>query len=155
MVSTEDSEVRRRLVQLVGQPIHLDRVLASVQSDACGATILFLGTTRGVTGSLRTERLLYDCYEPMALKEMTRLVDRGFEKFGVFGIAVVHRTGVVPVGEASVAIAVAGPHRDETYRCSRYLIDALKKQVPIWKKEFFSDGTTEWVQGESQPAGDP
>lgn len=119
-----------------------------------GGICLFAGTTRGITkaagrqdgaGAVKTTRLEYDCYPEMAVAEMQRLVATAIEKWDVRRVTMFHRLGPVPVAESSVLIGVSSPHRNDAFIACRYLIDSLKESVPIWKKEYFEDGTTEWV----------
>jgi len=114
---------------------------------ACGAVTLFLGTTRDHHEGRAVTRLEYEAYEPMALAELERLEREACERFGVASCRIVHRLGVVPAGEASVAIAVAAEHRARAFDACRWAIDELKRCAPIWKKERFADGEGEWVEG--------
>lgn len=116
-----------------------------------GGVDIFAGTTRQWTEEKETTELAYECYESMALKEMELLVTEAFEKWPVVKACMLHRLGVVPVAEASVIIGVSTPHRADAFEATRYLIDRLKIQIPIWKKEHYADGTTEWVQGKAKP----
>lgn len=112
-----------------------------------GAVCLFTGTTRRHTGDRVTEELSYDAAEELATAEMRRLAELARSKWPILRLVLAHRLGVVQVGEASVIVGVATPHRAESFEACRFLIDTLKKQVPIWKKERFVDGTQEWVEG--------
>lgn len=133
------------MIEIVDTPIETSQVVASAQCDHSGATVLFLGTTRQFTGELETAELEYDCYRPMAVKKMEHLRQTATVKWNLNGCAIVHRVGVVPVGEASVAIAVSSPHRADAFAAAQWLIDTLKQEVPIWKKECYANGTTEWI----------
>lgn len=113
---------------------------------------MFVGTTRRVTGDRITTSLSYEAAHDLAISEITRLIDEARSQWEILRVAVVHRIGLVPVGEASVVIGVATSHRAESFEVCRYLIDELKKHVPIWKKETFEDGTEEWVRGHT-PGG--
>ena len=113
------------------------------ESEGGGITV-FLGTTRRITGDRETEQLSYEAHESMARKEMIRLAEEAAARWDIMRVAMLHRTGVVPVSHASVIIGVASAHRSEAFEASRWLIDELKVSVPIWKKEHFTDGTTEW-----------
>jgi len=103
-----------------------------------------------MTAGRETVRLEYDCYEPMAISELEKLKDEALERWQLTGCAVVHRTGVVAIGEASVAVAVSSPHRATAYEASQWLMDTLKKKVPIWKKELWTDGETDWIHPEEK-----
>ncbi len=133
------------MIKIVQEKIDTAEVLASVQSESCGANVLFVGTTRNLTDGQETKRLSYDCYSEMATKEIQKLCDQAFSKWPIERVSAVHRTGMVEVGEASIAIAVSSPHRQAAFAAAQWLIDTLKKQVPIWKQEHWADGTTEWI----------
>jgi molybdopterin synthase catalytic subunit len=113
---------------------------------------LFIGTTRQWTDSKETLKLEYECYPAMARAEIERLLAEVQARWPVQRACVFHRLGEVPVAEASVVIGVATPHRAEAFAATRYLIDTLKQQVPIWKREVYSDGETEWVEGDRPPS---
>jgi molybdopterin synthase catalytic subunit len=119
-------------------------LLAEVGDAAAGGTTLFVGTTRNENEGRVVERLEYEAYEAMALEEMRRIGDEIARRWRVVAISMVHRVGVVPIGDASVAIAVSAAHRDEAFAACRYGIDTLKATVPIWKKEFYQGGE-HWV----------
>lgn len=133
------------MIEIVDSTIDCHRILQSVYHEDCGANLLFTGTTRRNTGDLQTEFLVYECYQEMALKEMDSLCQLAREKWPVRSISVVHRIGKVSVGEVSIAVAVSGPHRGETFSAGEWLIDELKKKVPIWKQENGVDGSNQWV----------
>ena len=120
--------------------------MASVQTDADGAVTLFLGTVRDHNKGRRVTGLAYSAYEEMALSELSRVRERALDQFEVTGVAVVHRLGELALGEASVAVAVAAPHRGAAFDACRFVIDTLKETVPIWKKETF-EGGEEWIEG--------
>jgi molybdopterin synthase catalytic subunit len=122
-------------------------VLAAASDESAGAIDLFLGVTRRWTRGKETVRLEYEAYEDMAVSEILTLVGEARSKWTLLNVVVHHRTGLVTVEEASVAIAVSSPHRADAFLASRYLIDRLKITVPIWKREWFADGSTEWIQG--------
>lgn len=139
------------MIQLTTDPIDTGQVLACVASQRAGAIVLFLGTTREFTGDRQTESLYYECYGTMAEKKMAELERAAREKWPLVKCAIVHRVGHVGLGEASVAIAVSAPHRGEAFAAGQWLIDRLKEVVPIWKKESWSDGTSEWVHPGLEP----
>jgi molybdopterin synthase catalytic subunit len=120
--------------------IDSDALLAMVGDPAAGGTALFVGTTRNENEGRVVERLEYEAYETMAVDEMRRIGDDIARRWGVVAVAMVHRVGVVPVGEASVAVAVSAAHREEAFAACRYGIDTLKATVPIWKKEYYEGG---------------
>jgi len=133
------------MVTLTTDPINVAEVVQRVQSPLAGAAVLFLGTTREVTGDRRTESLDYESYGDMAEKKMTELEAEARRRWPLVGCAIVHRVGRVAVGEASVAIAVSSPHREDAFAAGKWLIDTLKQVVPIWKKENWADGSSQWV----------
>ena len=124
---------------------------AYLRDTRAGGLCLFHGTTRQWTDDKETVELSYEAFEPMAVKEMTRLVDEACDQWPLIRVVFWHRLDIVPVKESSVLIGVASAHRGPAFDACRYLIDRLKVQVPIWKKEHFADGSTEWVQGKSLP----
>ena len=133
------------LIELTDQPIAVERVYQAVQSSQAGAVVLFLGTVREMTGGRITTALDYDAYPEMALTKMRELADETAARWPTVRIAIVHRLGHLELGEISVAVAVSTPHRGESFEAGRHLIDRLKVVVPVWKKENWSDGSTEWV----------
>lgn len=136
---------RLSMISITTDPIDVAQVLQSVQSPLAGATVLFLGTTREITGERRTESLDYECYGDMAEKKMAELEAEARRRWPLVGCAIVHRVARVAVGEASVAIAVSSPHREDAFAAGKWLIDTLKQFVPIWKKENYADGSSHWV----------
>ena len=134
------------------EPLDVGAAFAFLQTLRAGGIDLFVGTTRQWTADKETTRLEYDCYEAMALKEMERLADEAWARWPVERVCVLHRLGVVPPAEASVVVGVATPHRADAFDACRFLIDALKQQVPIWKREVYASGETEWVEGLAPPS---
>jgi molybdopterin synthase catalytic subunit len=131
---------------LTSDPIDLGPLLDSVQSPARGGIASFLGTVRDHHRGRAVLRLDYSAYAPMAVAELGRIVAEAELRWDV-GVAVQHRIGQLEIGDVAVAIAVASGHRDEAFVACRYVIEELKRRVPIWKKEYFADGTVEWVGG--------
>ena len=109
-----------------------------------GASIVFLGIVRGDSDGKKVIYLEYEAYEEMAEQMINQLVTSAFEKWPLEDIKVLHRLGRVWLGQIAVAIEAKSVHRDEAYQASRYLIEEIKHKVPIWKKEYFADGTSEW-----------
>lgn len=140
---------------LVRRPIDGQWLLAAVAGDAAGANVLFVGTTRGVTGGKETRQLEYEAHEPMAAEMLRRLRDDAIRRFGLLGCAIEHRLGVVGVGEASVAVAVSAPHRREAFAAAEWVMERIKADVPIWKCEEGRDGTRVWVHPEAAPGVRP
>ena len=129
------------------------RMLSGALSPADGAALLFWGVVRQENDGRAVSRLEYSAYAPMAEREMLRIADEARARFGTGAIHVVHRVGRLEIGEASVAIAVASPHREAAYSASRYIIEELKKRVPIWKREGYLDGDAAWLRGSTPPLG--
>lgn len=133
------------MIELTREPIDYYTLTEKVRLDSCGAVLTFLGTVRDLTGGRETVALDYEAYPEMAEKKMAEIEQDAREKWNIGEIAMIHRFGHLEVGDISVAIAVSCPHRAETFDACRYLIDRLKELVPIWKKENWADGSTEWV----------
>lgn len=133
------------MVELVESEIDVAQVLERVSSTQSGAVLLFLGTTREFTDGKQTVTLDYEAYNRMALKKLAELEQDAKSRWALVGCHIVHRLGNVPLGEASVAIAVSSAHRAQAFDAGRWLIDTLKVEVPIWKQEHWSDGSQEWV----------
>ncbi len=138
------------MVAIVDEPIDGEAILREIKAGSDGAVCVFDGIVRDNTRGRRTLYLDYEAYREMALEQMRRLADEVVEKFGVREVAMVHRLGRLKVGETSVLIAVASAHRAAAFEACRWLIDTLKKTVPIWKKETFADGAV-WADGEPFP----
>jgi len=135
---------------IVREPIHTASVLERIKLGDDGAAIVFEGIVRNNTRGRQTLYLDYEAYEAMALKEMEELAGQALEQFKIRDVALVHRLGRLAIGETSVLIVVASAHRGPAYEASRWLIDTLKRKVPIWKKEYFVDGAV-WADGEPFP----
>lgn len=140
--------------ELTISSIDVGEVARRAVPPECGATVTLDGYARGFTkqkdGSSReTLYLVYEAYEDMALKEMQKLVNEAHLKFDISNIGIVHRTGRIEIGETSVVISVAAPHRRAAFEACEWIIRELKRTVPIWKKEIYADGEA-WVEGESQ-----
>ena len=133
------------MIQLNHEPIDSNQVLASAQSPHAGAVVLFLGTTREFTAGRQTESLDYESYGEMAASKLQELEEQARQQWALTEVTIVHRLGHLEIGEASVAIAVSAPHRKDAFTAGQWLIDTLKEIVPIWKKENWADGTSEWV----------
>jgi molybdopterin synthase catalytic subunit len=137
-------------VAIVRQVIDAEGLVAAAKHGSDGAVVVFDGIVRNNTRGRQTLHLDYESYEEMALKQMNELAAQARERFGVRHVTIVHRLGRLLVGETSVLIVVASAHRAQAYEASRWLIDTLKKTVPIWKKESFVDGAV-WADGEPFP----
>jgi molybdopterin synthase catalytic subunit len=139
------------MIELTSNPIDVSRLLAAAQQPAAGAVVLFLGTTRQFTAGRETVELQYEAYLPLAENELARLEREAAGRWPLVQCAIVHRVGVVPLAEVSVAIAVSSAHRDDAYAASRWIIDELKRTAPIWKREQWADGGGEWVHPDPLP----
>jgi len=158
------SQAERRCAALVREKIETRTLLNQIKQPEDGAAVVFEGVVRNYTRGRRTLYLDYEAYEEMALKQMETLAKQAVSQFAVRDVALVHRLGRLQVGEISVAIVVACAHRSAAFEACRWLIDTLKRTVPIWKKEYFEDGAV-WADGEpfppelaragSSPAGKP
>jgi len=133
------------LATLVRSPIDPVRLVQAVSSPGNGAVILFLGAVRQVNDGRDVTGIDYAAYEGMALRELQAIVDEGAQRFGTFDVVVEHRLGELTVEDISVGIAVGHAHRDAAYAVSRWVIEELKRRVPIWKREHYTDGTRQWV----------
>ena len=138
------------MVDLVDGPIPIEKLLTDSTNEECGATVLFLGTTRRWTGTEETGRtetafLEYEGYREMALAKMSELERIACERWPIRTVALVHRLGRVEIKQPSVAVIVSTPHRSEAFEAGKWLIDELKKQVPIWKKEWFAAQPPKWI----------
>ena len=131
--------------RLVRAPIDANRLLARVSRPANGAVLLFVGLVRDVNDGRAVSGIEYSAYEPMAARELADIAAEAAQRFGVTDVAIEHRLGELALEEASVGIAVAHPHRAEAYDASRWVIEEIKRRVPIWKREHYTDGTREWV----------
>jgi molybdopterin converting factor subunit 1 len=137
-------------VAMVRTKIDVAALSQGIRRQDDGAVAVFEGVVRSQTRGRRTLYLDYEAYEPMALKQLRELADQALEKFPVRELAIVHRLGRLELGETSVAIVVASAHRGAAFDACRWIIDTLKKTVPIWKKEYFEDGAV-WADGEPFP----
>jgi len=135
------------VAELTHSAIDLAALTAAQTRQDCGAIASFLGTTRDVHDGRRVVTLAYEAHEAMALAAMERIERAACERFAIASCAIVHRLGVVPPREASVAVVVVAPHRAPAFEACRWAMDELKRTVPIWKQERYADGGTDWVGG--------
>lgn len=139
---------------LTDRAIDVAAVAAAVSAPSRGAVLLFLGTVRGSRSGRPVVGLTYSAYRSMAEERLARIVEEIEAGADDLALAVVHRLGEVPVGQASVAIAAASPHRAAAYEASRLALERLKREVPVWKRERYGDGGAEWREEEGlEPAG--
>ncbi len=134
-------------IELVHAPIERSSLTELVRAPSDGAIVAFDGFVRDRTKDRRTVYLEYEAYEPMALAKLREIAEELHNKFAVDRVAIVHRLGRLEIGETSVFIAVSAAHRAAAFEACRYAIDTLKRTVPIWKKEYFEDGSV-WADGE-------
>jgi len=153
-VAGETPEGRRRYASIVRAVIDTRNVVDSLKLGDDGAALVFEGIVRNQTRGRRTRYLDYEAYEEMALQQLEALAAQALQQFAIRDVAIVHRLGRLEIGETSVLIAVASAHRGPAFEACRWLIDTLKKTVPIWKKEYFEDGAV-WADGEPFPAEIP
>ena len=140
------------VIRLTHEVINADDLVRAAKQGEDGAVVLFDGIVRNNSRGRQTLHLDYEAYEEMAIKQMRELSSEAVKKFGVRHVTIVHRLGRLQVGETSVLIVVSSAHRAQAYEASRWVIDTLKKTVPIWKKETFVDGAV-WADGEPFPTG--
>lgn len=133
--------------RITDRPIDAAALLAECTTHADGAALLFVGIVRDRNEGREVGHLEYSAFSAMAEKVMEEIAAEAADRWDTGRIALVHRTGRLELGEASVAIAVASPHRDAAYQASRYIIEQLKRRVPIWKKEGYLEGESAWLPG--------
>jgi MoaE-MoaD fusion protein len=150
----EQSAGSRRYASIIRAVIDTREIIDSLKRGEDGASLVFEGIVRNQTRGRKTLYLDYEAYEDMARQEMESLALQALEKFAIRDVAIVHRLGRLEIGETSVLIAVASAHRGAAFEACRWLIDTLKRTVPIWKKEYFEDGAV-WADGEPFPAQIP
>ena len=138
---------------LSAAPLELAELVARVEAPERGAVASFLGLVRDHHGGRAVHRLEYSAYAAMAEAECARIVSEAEARWPV-RIALEHRIGALDIGDAAVAVAAAGAHREETFAACRFVIEEVKRRVPIWKKEFYADGTVEWVGAGGALVGD-
>lgn len=136
---------------IVRRAIDIAALMAEVEDTANGATIVFLGQVREVNDGRRVKGIEYSAYGEMAERELAKIAHECAAEFGVEHLAVEHRLGSLALGEASIAIVVAHPHRGAAYNASRFVIEEVKRRLPIWKREGYVDGTSEWVNAGGVP----
>lgn len=138
------------MIQITEHPIDYDAAWKAIADENAGANLVFMGTTRRWTGDVETVTLNYECYREMAKKELEKLCNEASERWELKAICVIHRIGDVPVGEASLAVAISSAHRVAAFESGQWIIDRIKEVVPIWKQEIAIDGQTKWVHPESE-----
>ncbi|MCK8490810.1 MULTISPECIES: molybdenum cofactor biosynthesis protein MoaE [Spirosoma] len=132
------------MISLTSDPIDVASALTYLQSDQAGALDLFLGVVRDNTQERPVDRLEYEAYDRMAISEMQKIADEAHRRWPILRYTIIHRKGVLAIGETAIFIGVATAHRADAFDACRFMIDTIKQTVPIWKKEVFTDGEV-WV----------
>lgn len=135
------------MTHLTRHPLDVNELLAQVQSQERGGTCVFLGTVRNDDG---VTAIAYSAYEQMVEEEVASILSEVQQQWPEARILLRHRLGEIPAGEASIAIAAAAPHRDAAFAACRFVIEEVKKRLPIWKRELYADGTTRWTDDTRQ-----
>ncbi len=144
-IETENS---RDFCEITRAPLDVAQIARRVVPETCGAIVTLDGFVRQYTKERETLYLEYEGYEPMALREMKKLIEQAHAQFEIANVGIVHRLGKLEIGETSVVISVAAPHRRAAFEACEWLIKTLKRTVPIWKKEVYATGES-WIEGES------
>jgi len=129
-------------------PINVDAAREAVADKSCGALVVFEGWIRDHNEGQEVERLEYEVYRPVAEKEGARIINEAIERFGISHAVCIHREGLLELSEVAVIVCVSSPHRGEAFDACRYIIDETKTRLPIWKKEHYITGISEWVNCE-------
>lgn len=135
------------------EPIRVPDVLGRVGAATDGAVVLFLGVVRDHNDGAAVTGLTYDAYDAMATQVLEEIAGEAAERLGTDRVAVVHRTGELAIGDVSVAIAASSPHRAESFDAARYVIEEIKKRLPVWKKEHYVESESRWLEGTVPPVG--
>jgi molybdopterin synthase catalytic subunit len=135
------------LVLVTPEPLSVDSALAAVADPGAGGTCVFVGTVRDRSDQGEVTGLTYEAWDDLAVQRLTEIAEELLRTWRLGRVALLHRTGELSVGEASVVVAVSAPHRDEAFDACRQAIERLKQDVPIWKKEGLRSGEAHWVMG--------
>jgi molybdopterin synthase catalytic subunit len=133
------------VIEILSRPLEIPKYQRLLDDASCGGQCVFEGRVRTHNEGREVLALAYECYEPMALRQMAELRNLALERFKLGKAVLAHRIGAVPIGEAAVWIGVASAHREEAFSACRFLIDEVKLKVPIWKKETYHSGNCAWV----------
>ena len=136
---------------ITSDPLDPARLRRRVGAPEDGAVLVFLGTVRDHADGRSVSGMQYEGYEEMALEVLRRIAKEACDRFSTPHLAVAHRLGALEIGEISVVVAVSSPHRAEAYGASRYVMEEIKRRLPVWKKEFYIDGAARWVRGTTPP----
>lgn len=142
--------MKKDFYEITTETLDVGAIARRIILPECGATVTLDGYVRQFTKGRESLYLEYEAYEPMALKEMEKLIARAHEEFEIASVGIVHRLGKLEIGETSVVISVGSPHRRAAFAACEWLIKELKHTVPIWKKEVYADGEI-WIEGDTQP----
>ena len=137
-----------KIFRFIHRPVETAVLREELADPACGGYAAFEGWVRNHNEGARVQRLEYEAYEALGLREGERILEEAVERFGVARVACVHRLGELDVGDLAVWVGVSAPHRDEAFRACRYIIDEVKHRLPIWKKEHYVNGDSGWVNCE-------
>ena len=143
----------REVVQVSREPIDASALLDAVGDVTAGGNVLFVGTARSITDGVATTHLAYDAHEPLARVVLSEILGEARDRFALVACAVAHRLGQVAAGEASVAVATSASHRKAAFAAAEWIMERIKRDVPIWKCEHRPDGTHTWVHGDGVPHG--
>ena len=127
--------------------VSLQSISTMEENNGIGARSVFEGTVRKTNDGHQVKKLQYECYESLAIKEGDQILDEAIEKFDLIDAFCVHRVGTLEIGETAVIVVTTSGHRDQSFKGCRYIIDEVKCRVPIWKKEHYADGETQWLKG--------
>ena len=133
--------------KITSNVVSLQSISAMVENNGIGARSLFEGTVRNTNDGHEVKKLEYECYESLAIKEGNQILDEAIKKFDLIDAFCIHRVGTLEIGETAVIVVTTSGHRDQSFKGCRYIIDEVKCRVPIWKKEHYADGETEWLKG--------
>ena len=133
--------------KILSDVISLQSISAMVKNNGIGARSVFEGTVRNVNDGLEVKKLEYECYESLAIKEGDQILNEAIEKFDLIDAFCIHRVGTLEIGETAVIVLATSGHRDQSFKGCRYIIDEVKCRVPIWKKEHYEYGESEWLKG--------
>ncbi len=131
--------------QITSNAIDLEAFRQPLLDPSCGAYVQFDGWVRDHNEGQQVLRLEYEVYEPMAVKEGNRVIEEAIERFGIRNARGIHRSGLMELSDVAVVVGVSAPHRAAAFDACRYIIDQIKARLPIWKKEYYANGQTEWV----------
>jgi molybdopterin synthase catalytic subunit len=134
------------MIAITEKPITPQAWEKAIGDGSCGAVVTFEGRTRNHHQGKAVAELHYECYRPMALKVLLRLREEAVQRWGLQDLWIVHRVGLIPIGETAVWVAAASAHRKEAFEACAWAMDAIKLRAPIWKKETYADGTQSWVE---------